>query len=84
MTQKFIVVEVVSYDEGTDQFHITQPVIELSDPEHAPGCMNDMFDGDDSKFDAGLFAHLVGQFDEPSEFVGKRFKLLSAYNALKG
>lgn len=53
------------------------PVIETHEPAHTgTDCMNDAFDFDDQKIDAGLFSFLVGVSGEQSEFLGKRFKLL--------
>lgn len=77
---KFLFVDVVSYEFATDQLKITVPVIEVGEPEHTESCVNDMLDADDFDIDAGVFAHLVGVFDEPEYFVGRRFKLPSALN----
>lgn len=79
MSTKFLFADVISYDEGDDTFKLGIPVIETSDPAH-PGreCMNDSYDFDDQTIDAGLFAFMVGVSDEPTEFVGKRFKIVAA------
>jgi hypothetical protein len=63
-------VRVVSYDEGTDTFKIDIPC-----PGTIPGSMNDQLDYEFFDMPAGLFAILVGEYDEPFEFVGKNFTL---------
>lgn len=70
---KTVAVEVVSYDEGTDSFLINIPRPEQGEDfnESWRLYVNDFL------MPAGLFAHLVGEFGEPNEFIGRGFKLLS-------
>lgn len=69
---KTVAVEVLGYNEDTDTFALRVPC-----PDQGRDTDDNRIDVDDFDMPASLFAHLVGEFGEPDEFVGKTYTLPS-------
>lgn len=69
---KTIAVEVVGYNAENDSFMLHVPC-----PDLGRDTDENRVDVDDFEMPAGLFAHLVGEFGEPDEFIGRDFTLPS-------
>ena len=68
-------VEILSYDENLDVFKLGAygftPEAEAADPDYA----RDAADFDDFELPGIVLPALIGQWGEPSEFVGQVFEL---------
>lgn len=69
---KTINVEVIAYNDSADSFKLHIPC-----PDQGRDSDDNRVDVDDFDMPASLFAHLVGEFGEPDEFLGKSYTLPS-------